>query len=46
MPVSGGEVLISVIIVAASLRWWVAWLTTWCSKGPSATENGTPSVFL
>jgi hypothetical protein len=35
MPVSGGDPLISVIMVAASLRWWVAWFTTWCRSGPS-----------
>ena len=45
IPVSCGEPLIRVIIVAASLRWWVAWLTTCWSRAPSATVNSWPSVF-
>ena len=46
MPVSGGEPLISVIIVAISLRWWVAWFGTCWSSGQSAILKSLPSVFL
>ena len=47
MPVSGGEPLIIVIIVAISLRWWVAWFGTCWSKGQSVSRKDlVPSVFL
>jgi len=46
MPVSGGEPLSIVSIVAISLRWWVAWLATCWSSTPSGALNAWPCEFL
>src|SRR6266508_4068125 len=46
MPVSGGDPLMRVIMVAISLRWCVAWLTTCWRSAPSATENRAREVGL
>jgi hypothetical protein len=46
MPVSGGDPLIMVSMVAISLRWCVAWFGTCCRSWPSGARKGRPSVFL
>ena len=46
MPVSGGEPLSIVTIVAISLRWCVAWLATCCMSWPSGAWKAWPWVFL
>ena len=42
----GGATPSMVSMVASSLRWWVEWLATCCSRGQSGSERGWPSVVL